>query len=110
MIDGDNVSGILIDFRFRCYAKHLLGQVLSVTEKLAVNRIYLVNRRDGCFHCCGELNTMKDKLAEYLELNKYYRRASNNEVRFVNSVAYVIVCMDDLSIKLTNDDPLFFID
>lgn len=88
IIDGNNMSRLLIEFRSQCYRKSLFEETLSVTEKMALNHVYLLNQSNDCFAYCSDLNSMKSKLIEYFEINKFYRKASDENTKFVNDVAY----------------------
>ena len=47
---------------------------------------------------------MKSKLIEYFEINKFYKKASDEETKLVNDVAYVIVFDGSLKHHKTNYD------
>lgn len=42
---------------------------------------------------CSALNDIKTKLTDFFEINKHYRKATNEEVQFINDTAYVTVFM-----------------
>ncbi|KAI8331462.1 hypothetical protein BD560DRAFT_415729 [Blakeslea trispora] len=104
IIDGNNLSRFLIEFRSRCYRKSLFEETLAVTEKMALNHVYLLNQSNDCFAHCSDLNIMKSKLIEYFEINKFYKKASDEETKLVNDVAYVIVFDGSLKHHKTNYD------
>lgn len=58
---------------------------------MAVNRVYLMNQADDCFSYCSALNDIKAKLTDFFEINKHYRKATNEEIQFINDVTYVMI-------------------
>ncbi|KAG2227521.1 hypothetical protein INT45_002206 [Circinella minor] len=88
MLNNINLSRILSEFRVTCYKKYLYQQSLTVTEKMAVNRIYLMNQANDCFTYCSGLNDIKTLLPDFFGLNKHYRKASDEELLFINEIAY----------------------
>jgi hypothetical protein len=73
-----------------------------VAEKMAINRVYLMNQTNDCFSYCSGLNNMKSELIEYFDINKYYNKASNQEIEFVNNIVYVIVFDESFKYSKTN--------
>lgn len=84
----------------------MFEETLAVTEKMALNHVYLLNQSNDCFAYCSDLNSMKSKLIEYFEINKFYRKASDEETELVNDVAYAIVFDGSLKHHKTNYDLL----
>ncbi|KAG0845063.1 hypothetical protein G6F17_013523 [Rhizopus arrhizus] len=87
-LDNINLSKILSRFRVACYKKYLYQESLTETEKMAVNRVYLMNQADDCFSYCSALNDIKTRLIDFFEINKHYRKATNEEIQFINDVTY----------------------